>query len=460
MPTSASRLDEEKRLNGIKWYQPHEKQRPFHSTVSKIRALFGGNRSGKTHGGCAEDAFWATHSQRYRLRPRRKDIKILIGSESNEYNRDIIVPKLRTLIPQSLIIKETRIQRGMIDFWNLPDGGKIKFKNYEQDVDKWAGDDYNLIHLDEESPPEIFKECLLRTIDRNGEIILTMTPVKGLTWVYQDVYEKDGTNGIKCFVMDMDSNPYLAQADKDLVLANLTEQEKLIRKEGKFVALQGLIYPDFKDDLHCIDDFEIPLGWRRIVGIDPHLKKATSVVWAAIATENRGQIKRGDYIVYREARRRGETPDIVKMIQIANGPQERIFCYVIDPAKPNVNEEWPGQTIIDVYASLGIPAQKANKAVEQGVSAVRARLDATPPTLWIFKSCIGCIWEFKHYMYNDPVDLAGKPYSEKIFKKDDDYMDDIRYIVNTGIPPARLSDYQPQVMEYSETGRPLGVRNA
>jgi hypothetical protein len=74
--------------------------------------LFGGNRSGKTHAGAAEAALFATCDQRYRSRPIREDIKILVGSESNEYNRDIIVPKLRRLIPKSLIVKETRIQRG------------------------------------------------------------------------------------------------------------------------------------------------------------------------------------------------------------------------------------------------------------------------------------------------------------------------------------------------------------
>ena len=459
IPAFTGRVSEQRKSEGVKWYAPHEGQLPFHESAAKIRAIFGGNRSGKTEAGGAETAMTATQSQRYRSRPMRKDVKILVGSESNEYNRDIIVPKLRKWIPPSHIIKETRIQRGFLDFWSLKDGGTIKFKNYEQEANKWAGDDYDEIWLDEEPPYDIYKECLLRIIDRGGSIVLTMTPIKGLTWVFTDVWEKNGTNGIECFLMDMDINPYLLQADKDLVLANLTEQEKQIRKEGKFVALQGLIYPKFSDSTHCIDDFEIPLSWRRVVGIDPHLKKATSVIWAAIAPENYGKVKRGDYIIHREARRTGETPDIASMIQIANGPYERIFNYVIDPSKPNVNEEWPGQTILDVYAANGIPAQKANKAVEQGVGAVRTRLTSTPPTLWLFKSCVGCVWEFKHYMYADPVDQAGKPYSEKIFKRNDDYMDCIRYVINTGIGPGRMADQPiPNQPIYTETGRLKGIR--
>jgi len=446
-------------LNGIAWYVPHEGQYPFHKCESRERWIFGGNRSGKTEAGAAEVVMWILGKQNYRNRKHVRAGTAWVVSVSTEKQREVTQPKLLKFLPVNQIARKQNIQRGILDFIELKNGWRILFKNYSQDVDTFGGQDVDIIWFDEEPRLDIYKECLLRTIDRSGVIIGTMTPVKGMTWVYSDIWEKAGQRGIKCFMMDMDQNPHLSQDVKDDILAGLTEQEKIIRKEGKFVALQGLIYPKFNEEIHCIDDFVIPLSWRRIVGIDPHLKKATSVVWAAIATENYNKVKRGDYVIYREARRMGETPDIASMIQIANGPHEKIYCYVVDPSKPNVNEEWPGQTILDVYAAYGIPAQKANKAVEQGISAVRARLDATPPTLWIFKSCIGCIWEFKHYMYSDPVDQAGKPYSDKIFKKDDDYLDDIRYIVNTGIPPANLSDYDRPQMQYSAaTGRPMGYQ--
>jgi phage terminase large subunit-like protein len=446
---------EKRRQNGIKYYIPNPgNQEEFHRTIAKIRGLFGGNRSGKTHAGAAEAALFATCDQRYRSRPIREDIKILVGSESNEYNRDIIVPKLRRLIPKSLIVKETRIQRGFVDFWELPNGGLIKFKNYEQEADKWAGDDYDFVWLDEEPPYDIFKEVLLRTVDRGGEIVLTMTPIKGVTYVYTDIYEKDGTQGIKCFIMDMDENEHLGQKEKDLVLANLTEQEKKIRKEGKFVALHGLIYPSFNEGKHCIEPFDIPQDWRKVVSVDPHLKKDSSALWAAVAGYNLGRISKGDWVVYRELRRGGIIQDIVASVQVASG-RERLFARIGDPAL-NFKDNITGVNPFDEFASAGFPLIPANKKVESGVYAVRELLDQDPPGLWIFDTCIGLVWEFRHYVYADIDTDQRKSYSEKIKKRDDDYMDCLRYIINSGIGAGRSTEGRPQP-KYSETGRYLGV---
>ena len=38
-----------------------------------------------------------------------------------------------------------------------------------------------MIWLDEESPTDIYTECLLRTMTTNGVIYLTLTPLLGLT---------------------------------------------------------------------------------------------------------------------------------------------------------------------------------------------------------------------------------------------------------------------------------------
>ena len=457
MPNLAAVLAKDKINNGIKYYDPHDKQMAFHSSEARIRALFGGNRSGKTHAGCAEDALWVEKSQRYRNLRKCKGLKILVGSESNEYNRDILAPKLRSLIPKSSIVKEVKIQRGFIDYWDLVDGGKVKFKNYEQTVDKWAGDDYDLIHLDEEPPQDIWKECLLRVIDRGGEIILTMTPVNGLTWVHQDVYEKDGIDGVECFVMDMDENPHLEQKDKDFVLANLTAEEIRIRKEGKFVALHGLIYPSFKESKHVIEGFDIPKDWRkvRVCAIDSHLAKPTSVLWGVIAEYDYKSVSRGDWVIYRELRRDGVIPDIAASLLSAQERTERPR-YIADPAM-NLKDNIMGVQPFDEFASCGVPLISANKKVESGIYAIRELLEPMPSKIHIFDSCIGLIWEFKHYMFADINTDQKRPYSERVKKRDDDYMDCLRYMINTGFHIG--SNRYVGTPQYDKaTGRYLGAR--
>lgn len=452
---SLARYNRDREVDPLNYYIPHPGQLPFHCSTAKIRAMFGGNRSGKTEAGAAETGFYSKQSQEYRSRPIRKDVKILVGSESNEYNRDIIVPKLRKWIPKSHIIKEVRIQRGFVDFWQLSNGGIIKFKNYEQEADKWAGDDYDLIWLDEQPPHDIWKECLLRIIDRDGGILLTMTPIKGMTWVYPEVWENNGVGGIECFLMDMDINPHLSQAAKDVVLANLTEQEKKIRKEGKFVALHGLVYPQFNESKHVIEPFEIPREWKTtVIAVDPHLKKPTAVLWGVIADYDYKDVSRGDWIIWKELLYTGMIPDIVTAIMVANG-QHRIFARIGDPAL-NFKENITGVSPFDEFAVCGFPLIPANKKVESGIYAIRKLLDQTPSGIRIFNTCISLIWEFRHYSFNDVESDMEKPYSEKIRKRDDDLLDDLRYMINTGFKVS--SRRPPGEYVYSETGRLMGIR--
>lgn len=450
-----ARFERDRKVDPLKYYIPHKGQMPFHRSTAKIRAMFGGNRSGKTEAGGAETGFYAKQSQEYRSRPMRKDVKILVGSESNEYNRDVIVPKLRKWISKSHIVKEVRIQRGFVDFWELAGGGLIKFKNYEQEADKWAGDDYDLIWLDEQPPHDIWKECLLRIIDRDGGILLTMTPIKGMTWVYPEVWEKNGVDGIECFLMDMDVNPYLSQAAKDVVLANLTEQEKKIRKEGKFVALHGLVYPQFNESKHVIEPFEVPRDWKTIIAVDPHLKKPTAALWGAIAGYDYKNVSKGDWVIFRELLYSGMIPDIVAAIMVANG-RRKIFARIGDPALNIKKDNLMGVSPFDEFAAQGFPLIPANKKVESGIYEIRKLLDEEPSGIHIFNTCISLIWEFRHYSFNDIESDMEKPYSEKIRKRDDDLLDDLRYMINTGFSVGSGKPVGEPV--YSETGRFKGVR--
>lgn len=74
---------------------------------------------------------------------------------------------------------------------NLADTVKIKhvsggwstigFKAYEQGRGAFEGTVRDLVWLDEECPIDVFGECLIRTLTVNGSVILTFTPLEGLT---------------------------------------------------------------------------------------------------------------------------------------------------------------------------------------------------------------------------------------------------------------------------------------
>jgi phage terminase large subunit-like protein len=429
----------------------------FHQSLAKGRAIFGGNRSGKTEAGAAEFALWITGSQRYRPRKRVKAGTGWICTESTEIQREIVQPKILKWLPKSKIKKITYIQRGIIDFIELIDGWHINFKNYEQGADKYQGKDVDIAWCDEEPPKDIWTEIQMRLIDRGGVTLLTMTPVNGMTWVYQEIWEKNKTNNIECFLMDMDSNPYLPQEEKDRVLAGLTDQEKQIRKEGKFIALHGLIYPQFSESKHVIPSFDIPTDWRRVVSVDPHLAKPTSVLWGAMAQSDYGRVSKGDWVIYRELRTKGIIPDVVANIMVYNG-RDRIFARIGDPSL-NMKDNITGVNPFDEFAEQGFPLIAANKAVESGIYEIRKLLDQTPVGLWVFDNCIGLIKELRHYSFSELNTDARKSYSEKILKREDDFCDCLRYLVNTGIRPATVGMRPQDAYIISDTGRIVGVRD-
>lgn len=61
----------------------------------------------------------------------------------------------------------------------------LLFKAYEQGRGKWQGDTLNGVWFDEEPPLDIYSEGLTRTQATDGIVMLTFTPLKGMSDVVQ-----------------------------------------------------------------------------------------------------------------------------------------------------------------------------------------------------------------------------------------------------------------------------------
>lgn len=82
--------------------------------------------------------------------------------------------------------------------WNqntivLANGSICQLKSYEDRPDTHAGDSLDIVVLDEPPPQSIFSENLARTMDTNGQCILTLTPVgRPVRWL-REMVEKHGS---------------------------------------------------------------------------------------------------------------------------------------------------------------------------------------------------------------------------------------------------------------------------
>jgi phage terminase large subunit-like protein len=174
------------------------------------RALFGGNRTGKTHCGTFEDTLHLIGLYPDWWEGKRYDhpINMWVATDTAKNTRDILqekfcgepgVPHLfgTGMIPVDFFLSEPTTKHGLANafesmytyhFTNgIHDGvSRCMFKSYDQGRQSFQGTHEDLIHLDEEPKIEIHTECTLRLMstgpgDPNGQLVLTETPLLGIS---------------------------------------------------------------------------------------------------------------------------------------------------------------------------------------------------------------------------------------------------------------------------------------
>jgi len=71
----------------------------------------------------------------------------------------------------------------------------LVLKSYDQKRQSFQGTEQDIIWLDEEPPMDIYTECLLRTMTTDGLIMLTFTPLLGVSDVVKAYMAEDVTRG-------------------------------------------------------------------------------------------------------------------------------------------------------------------------------------------------------------------------------------------------------------------------
>jgi phage terminase large subunit-like protein len=96
------------------------------------------------------------------------------------------------LIPADSLLRTTA-KPGVADaiegvFVRHANGGtsEVILKSYDQGREAFQGTNRDIVWLDEECERDIYVECLLRTMTTNGMIMLSMTPLQGVTDIVRD----------------------------------------------------------------------------------------------------------------------------------------------------------------------------------------------------------------------------------------------------------------------------------
>lgn len=165
------------------------------------RAMMAANRVGKTYGaGGYETALHLTglYPDWWDGRRFTQPVDWWAAGDTTETTRDIIqfcllgpVEEIGTgLLPGNTIIGEPSKRRGVADSIDTVavrhvSGGTslLGFKSYDQGRKKFQGTAKHGIWLDEEPPQDVYTECLLRLMTTMGLMLLTFTPLSGVSEV-------------------------------------------------------------------------------------------------------------------------------------------------------------------------------------------------------------------------------------------------------------------------------------
>lgn len=184
------------------------------------RGFMAANRVGKTWGaGGYEMALHLTGNYPDWWQGRRFNhpVDAWAAGDTGETTRDIIqacllgpIEDIGTgLIPGDLIVGEPTRRRGVPDAVDTVavrhrTGGTsvIGFKSYDQGRKKFQGTAKHVIWEDEEPPADVHSECLLRLMTTDGLLMLTFTPLNGISEVVMryikesvDAASRDGQLG-------------------------------------------------------------------------------------------------------------------------------------------------------------------------------------------------------------------------------------------------------------------------
>jgi len=439
-------------------YKPMDHQEKIHTSTAKGRALMGGNRAGKTVCGAAEVVMWLTGKHPYRPTPRPPIRARGISVDFDHGFELIMKPEIARWMPPSELIdgswdksfqKSTRIL-------TLANGSTIEFLSNDQDVDKHAGTSRDLIWFDEEPPKEIFNENMARLIDVSGSWILTMTPLDGMTWVYDDIYLPSMLKPDPYVIeVDMDSNIYINTLEIDSYLSGMTEDEKQARRHGKFVQIGGLIYGKYlKQGANVIEPVlgterweTIRTKWTHFLAMDHGFNNPTCFLWFAADTDGR-------LLVYDEYYVSGEI-----VSHHASEVRQRCEILGIEPAfvvgDPSIRNTDPitGTSVQTEYIENGLPVALGNNNVPGGINRVARLLEHNK--LIVTKNCEKLLWELQRYRWgrwSSRKIEATNNVKEHPVKKDDHACDALRYGV--------ASRFSPEELIMPEPSNILGVKEA
>jgi phage terminase large subunit-like protein len=395
------------------------------------RTMMAANRIGKTEGcGGYELVCHATgiYPDWWIGRRFEKPVNALIGGETGKLVRDSIQLKLlgslhqkgTGLIPGDNIIDTTPkqgIPKAVDEIYLRHPRGQsvIQFQSYDQGREVFQATERDIVWFDEEPPPDIYAEGLIRTMTTRGMVYSTFTPLKGVSETVLNLQAK-AANGIGIIISaTWDDVPHLSDQDKEDLWNSLPPHQRDARSKGVPALGSGAIYPIAESEF-VIPPMATPAHWKWAYGQDVGWNN-TAALWGCYDQES-------DTLYITNEYKRGQAEPAVHASAIKQTRGDWVPG-VIDPASRGRAQK-DGEQLLVLYRDQGLDLTLADNAVEAGIFEVYERL--TTGRLKVFSTCGKFLEEYRLYRRDE---------KGRIVKENDHLMDCLRYLVRSGLKIAR-----------------------
>lgn len=362
------RIDELRRDFALASYRPYPKQRAFHAmgATKSERAFLAGNQLGKTLCASFEVACHMTGWYPDWWDGVRFDqpVRFGIGCTTAELTRDgaqrLLLGEFGKFgtgaIPKGNLLPDWKLSRGIpeaVDLFRVKHkSGGVSIailKSYKDGRLAWQADTWDGCWLDEEPEEDIYSEAYSRVSKKVGTIILTATPMLGMSNVMRKFYPRPDTDDRGLVMMGIHEVKHFSEEQKRKRIAGYMAHERDARTQGIPMLGRGRVFPLSDESVSITPIQTIPPLWRRICGLDFGEDHPTAAAWMAIDDD-------ADVVyVYDVYRRRREGSEAIGVPIHAAALRAR-GCDWIPVAWPRdgLNETAAGPQLAKQYRDQGI----------------------------------------------------------------------------------------------------------
>jgi phage terminase large subunit-like protein len=452
MMIAREKIAEDMQFNAIKWFRPFPYQINFFKTGKDFtrRGMIAANRSGKTVASSFEVAYHLTgmYPDWWEGKKWDKPIIAMATGESWEQVAKTLQSKILGCddIKQSYKLGSGSIPREKIDvksiradgqnvlaieIWHTSGGkSKLYFSNYTQQVRHLQGFELDLVLLDEQPPDEIFSELVVRTASREGQVICSFTPLKGLSGLVRKFWDNiDGYCHVRVTWDDVPfvnewGEDFFSQKEREQLARDFMPWERNCRMKGIPLVGKGVVFPILDWPTYKSIDVDLQSNEKleRLISFDLGIKNDPTV----ISFFFRDPVEEIIYLHRQVTIATGETPDEYVHYLLDRQSRDVPIALPHDAGlagRYTLTEQSVREVFEDSYGLNCIPGAILNPPNDQGkVTNHKAyginimRLGMERGTLRINESCIAFLDECRNYAIDD----SGR------FSDPDDHIDSAR----------------------------------